>query len=110
MVGREMGSKTNYTVHSLKKEDEFRKKKATVHEISNNIHIGKAQYKLMQLLLNPNNKKRMKCIWQLLLLDKNYDVNENYLYLGYVLNEFRHDLNIKIHHHNNPSKAKCNAI
>ena len=43
MVGREMGSKTNYTVHSLKKEDEFRKKKATVHEISNNIHIGKPQ-------------------------------------------------------------------
>ena len=39
-----MGSKTNYTVHSLKKEDEFRKKKATVHEISNNIHIGKLQY------------------------------------------------------------------
>ncbi len=41
MVGREqMGGRLNYSVHSLKGEGDFRKKRATVHEISNNIHIG----------------------------------------------------------------------
>ncbi len=72
-----MGSKTNYTVHSLKKEDEFRKKKATVHEISNNIHIGKAQCKLVQQLLNPNHKNGVMYLATFILLYKNYEVDKN---------------------------------
>ena len=51
MVGRENEKKRlNYSVHSLKGDDEFRKKKATVHEISNNIHIGKKTSVLIRLI------------------------------------------------------------
>ena len=46
LVGREIGNRLNYSAYSLKGEEDFRKKKATVHEISNNIHIGNALAKL----------------------------------------------------------------
>ena len=47
MVGRELesGSGLNYTVHSMKTDSEFRKKRVTVHEISHNIHIASTQFR-----------------------------------------------------------------
>jgi len=44
LVGRDGKNKTNFTVHALKMEDEYRRKKVVVHEISHNIFVASTQF------------------------------------------------------------------
>ena len=46
MLGRDIpdSSKINYTVHSMKKEADYKKKRVVVHEISHNIFVASTQF------------------------------------------------------------------
>lgn len=44
LVGRDVKNKINFTVHALKMEDEYRRKKVVVHEISHNIFVASTQF------------------------------------------------------------------
>ena len=45
LVGRDLkNEKVNFTVHSLKSEEAFRRKKVVVHEISENIFVASTQF------------------------------------------------------------------